>query len=215
MEIKKFIFNPFQENTYLVINQVKECLIIDPGCLEQREKEELANYITENGLMLKRVINTHLHLDHAFGCYFLNKKFGIATEASQKDEPLLERIRDYAAAFGLEPNFVEPSRLGGYLKYGDIIKLGEVELEVLENPGHSMGGLLFYERKEGIVFVGDSIFKGSIGRTDLPGGDYQQLIDNLRKNILSLPKETILYPGHGPSTTVDWERCHNSYLQEL
>ena len=213
MEIKKFVFNPFQENTYLVINQSKECLIIDPGCLDQNEKEELANYITENGLTLKRVINTHLHLDHAFGCNFIAQKFGVQTEASKLDEPLLERIRDYATAFGLLPNAVESARLGGYLKEGDVVTLGELSFDVLENPGHSMGGLLFYEKKEGVVFVGDSIFKGSIGRTDLPGGDYHQLIDCLRKNLFSLPKETILYPGHGPSTTVDWERCHNPYLE--
>lgn len=213
MEIKIFVFNPFQENTYLISTLNKECLVIDPGCLESEEKNELANYIIQNGLTLKRVINTHLHLDHAFGCNFLAQKFGIQAEASQKDEPLLDRIKDYSTAFGLLSDAVESAKLGGYLKEGDVIELGDLKFEVLENPGHSLGGLIFLERSEGVAFVGDSIFKGSVGRTDLPGGNHKQLIENLRKNILTLPKETVLYPGHGPSTTVDWERCHNPYLE--
>lgn len=197
----------------MVINQAKECLLIDPGCLEQSEKEELANYITGNQLTLKRVLNTHLHLDHAFGCHFVSQRFGIDTEASQKDEVLLQHIRDYASAFGLTADVVEDAKMGGYLKEGDEVTLGELTFCVMENPGHSMGGLLFYEKNEGVVFVGDSIFKGSIGRTDLPGGDFRQLVDALKRNLFALPKETKLFPGHGPSTTVDWERCHNPYLQ--
>lgn len=214
MKIKKFVFNPFQVNTYLVANQSNECLIIDPGCLEQREKEELSRYITDNNLTVKRVVATHLHLDHAFGCNFISREFGIQTEASQKDEPLLQHIRDYASAFGIAANAVEKSSLGGYLKEDDEITIGELTFKVMENPGHSTGGLLFYEKNEGVIFAGDSVFKGSIGRTDLPGGDFGQLVSNLKRNLFALPKETQILPGHGPSTSIDWERCHNPYLDE-
>ncbi|HOI27809.1 MAG TPA: MBL fold metallo-hydrolase [Paludibacteraceae bacterium] len=210
MQIKQFTFNPFQENTYLLINDQKECIIIDPGCLFVEEKEKLANYITNNGLTLKRLIVTHLHLDHSFGIHFISEKFGVKAEASQKDEFLLADMKKQASLFGLCDD-VEGGELGGYLKEGDIIQLGEIELHVREVPGHSPGGLLYYAPKNGFAFVGDTIFQGSIGRTDLAGGSYSELIKNIHEKIMLLPPETVLYAGHGPRTTVDKELESNPY----
>ena len=212
MIIKTFIFNPLQENTYLVIDQVSnECMIIDAGMLFDQEKQQIAAYLQDNNLQLKYVVNTHLHLDHCFGNGFLYNTFGVKPLAHADDEDLLRFMNAHAAAFGVPFN-EEPQPLGGYLSEGDTLQLGNETFEVLHIPGHSKGGIVFYNAAQGVLFSGDSLFNMSIGRTDLPGGDYATLINALTQKVMTLPDATVVYPGHGPTTTIEQEKMYNAYL---
>ncbi len=212
MQIKCFITNPLQENTYLLIDETtKKCVVVDAGFLFDYEEEEFCNFLKENNLELVGAINTHLHLDHCFGNDFLFKKFGIRAKAHKNEETNLNMIKSYAQVFGIPYNG-EIQALESYLDDNDTIEFGETKLQVISVPGHSAGGLGFYNEKDGVLIIGDSLFKGSIGRTDLPGGDYATLISSLTKKIMTLPKNTTVYPGHGPSTTIAFEKQYNPYL---
>lgn len=212
MQVKTFVFNPIEENTYLLIDeQSKACIIIDAGCLYGRERLTLENYIKEQGLSLKRVINTHLHLDHCFGNKFLADTFGVLPEAGERDEFLLALMKHHAQMFGFRDE-VEPQKLKGYLKDGDIITEGSIELHVLEVPGHSPGGLAFYSSKDKCVFCGDTLFQCGIGRTDLDGGNYSSLIDSIKSKLFSLPDDTTVYTGHGGTTNIGFEKDNNPYI---
>jgi len=212
MNIKLFVFNPFQVNTYLLISEDNECILIDPGCFEQEENERLIAYLGENNLVLKRVLNTHLHIDHSFGNSFIFQKYGIGAEAHQADEFLLDNMNRQAELFGFaKVENVTP--LGNYLNDGDKINVGDIELEVLHVPGHSPGSLVYYAPKNGCVFVGDVLFQGSIGRTDLAKGNHKELISNIRAKLLTLPDETVVFSGHGPKTTIGEEKRYNSFLR--
>lgn len=211
MTIKGFIFNFFQENTYIIYDETNEALIIDAGCYTAGEKQLLKNYIEENKLTLKRLINTHLHIDHQFGNKFVFDTFGIKPEASADDEFLLENIVNQARSFGLPVNeAVQP--LGGFIKDNQEIIFGNVTLTAISVPGHSPGGIAFYIKKEGILFSGDVLFQGSIGRTDLPQGNYSTLIRSIKEKLLPLPDSTVVYCGHGPSTTIGEEKKNNPFL---
>jgi glyoxylase-like metal-dependent hydrolase (beta-lactamase superfamily II) len=211
MTIKTFTFNPFQENTYIIHDETKEAVIIDAGCFSDAEKRVLKNYIEENKLKLKRVINTHLHIDHQFGNKFVFDTFGITPEASADDTFLLENIVNQTRSFGLHLEEAAQA-LGGYIKDNQEIKVGNVTLTALSVPGHSPGGIAFYSKKEGVLFSGDVLFQGSIGRTDLPGGNYSTLIRSIKERILPLPDSTVVYTGHGPSTTIGEEKKNNPFL---
>ena len=152
-----------------------------------------------------------MHLDHCFGNDFLYKRFGVKAEANQLEEKNLAMMKSYAEVFGI-PYHGDIQGLKSYLNNGDIVKFGETQLQVISVPGHSAGGVAFYNEKDGVLIIGDSLFKGSIGRTDLPGGDYATLISSLTKKIMILPEDTIVYPGHGPSTTIAHEKQYNPYL---
>jgi glyoxylase-like metal-dependent hydrolase (beta-lactamase superfamily II) len=213
IKIKIFTVNPFQQNTYLVYDETtKECVIIDCGCLFDEEKQELKNFILENKLIPKRLLNTHLHLDHAFGNRFIYNEFGLKPEANQADEFLISQMKQQTDMYGI-PLKDEPMPLGSYLNEGDIIKFGESELSILHVPGHSPGSLVFYDKHEHLLFVGDVLFAGSIGRTDLPMGDYDTLIENIQKKLMVLPHETIVFSGHGGTTTIGHEKKNNPFLQ--
>lgn len=211
MTIKTFTFNPFQENTFLVYDETNEAIVIDAGCLEQYEKDELKNYIDNNKLILKRVINTHLHLDHQFGNKFLFETYGLLPEACIEDEFLLENIVDKARAFGFAVT-EEAQDLGAYITENQEIKFGNSSFTTFHVPGHSPGSMAFYSEKEGVLIAGDVLFKGSIGRTDLPRGDYATLINSITKKLLPLPETTIVYCGHGPTTTIGYEKKNNPFL---
>lgn len=212
MKIKTFIFNPLQENTYLVIDEASsKCMVIDAGCLFDSEKQALASYIKENGLTLTYVVNTHLHLDHCFGNGFLFETFGVKPLAHPDDEDLLRFMKAHAGVFGVPFN-EEPQPLGGYLNEGDTLTLGSEKFEVLHLPGHSQGGIALYNATQGVLFSGDSLFQMSIGRTDLPGGDYATLINAITQKVMTLPDATVVYPGHGPTTTIEQEKMYNAYL---
>ncbi len=205
MEIKLFQFNPIQENTYVVYDETRQAIVIDCGSLAEHEHRRLQQFVADNHLQIKHVLNTHLHLDHAFGNYMLAHTYGIAPEAHKDDEEFALRIVELAAFFGIEGD-IRPQALGGYLQHGDVIRAGNMEAHVLHTPGHSPGGLCFYFPDEKVVFTGDTLFRDSIGRTDLRGGDYDALIESIRTQLLTLPDDTAVYCGHGLPTTIGYER---------
>lgn len=211
MTIKTFTFNPFQENTYLVYDETNEAVIIDAGCLQNAEKQSIKKFLDDNKLTLKRVINTHLHLDHQFGNKFIYNTYGIKPEASIEDEFLLDNVIAQARSFGF-PIEEDAQDLGGYITENQEIKFGNSTLVSIHVPGHSPGSLAFYSEKDGVIFSGDVLFQGSIGRTDLPQGNYATLILSITKKLLPLPDSTIVYCGHGPSTTIGFEKKNNPYL---
>ena len=211
MTIKTFTFNPFQENTYIVHDETNEAVIIDAGCLNKDEKSAIINYLEEKKLTLKRVINTHLHLDHQFGNKFIFDTFGIKPEANIEDEYLVESFVTQARSFGLSVS-EEAQAIGNYIVENQEIKFGNTIMTTLLVPGHSPGSVAFYSEKEGVVFVGDVLFRGSIGRTDLPRGDFATLILSITKKLFLLPDSTVVYSGHGPKTTIGYEKKNNPYL---
>jgi glyoxylase-like metal-dependent hydrolase (beta-lactamase superfamily II) len=211
MNIKQFVFNPFQENTYLVYNDSLEAMIIDPGCNNTAEENKIASFIKDNNLTIKYVINTHLHIDHVLGNYYFEVTFGVKALAHQGDEFWLNGLSAQARMFGLDLKSGNPT-LGGFLKEGDKLKLGDDVFDIFETPGHSPGSIVLYNASSGLLFAGDLIFQGSIGRTDLAGGNYQDIIKSIQQKILVLPDETVVYSGHGPSTTIGHEKQYNPYF---
>lgn len=211
MNIKTFIFNPFQENTYLLYDEERNALIIDAGMFFAHEKQEIQFFIEQHRLKLKRIINTHLHLDHQFGNRFLFETYGIAPEAAKEDEFFIDKLQQSVQRFGI--NYQEHEQaLAGYLKDGDRIDVGSILLKSMAVPGHSPGSLAFYCEDEKTVFVGDVLFQGSIGRTDLEQGNYNTLMNSIQTKLLTLPDETIVYSGHGITTTIGTEKQVNPYL---
>jgi hydroxyacylglutathione hydrolase len=211
MIIKTFTFNPFQENTYVLHDETNEAVIIDAGCFNEGEKRLIKFYFEENKLTLKRLINTHLHIDHQFGNKFIYDAFGVAPEAGQDDEFLLLNVAAQARSFGL-PIDEEAQALSAYIIEYQEIKFGNCSLKAIHVPGHSPGSMAFYSETDGVLFAGDVLFQGSIGRTDLVKGDYATLINSITKKILPLPDSTVVYCGHGPTTTIGNEKKSNPYL---
>ena len=211
LKIKSFVFSPIQENTYLLYNEFNDCLIIDPGCYFAEEKDELQAFITQSGLKPTMLLNTHCHLDHVFGNKYVAETYSLTLQLHQKEKQLL----DYAPTSGLMYNMPVDTYVGDYiyLKEGDTIKLGQDELAVIEAPGHSPGHICFYCVKQNFIISGDVLFNRSIGRTDLPGGNHAQLIQNIKEKLFVLPDETVVYSGHGEETTIGEEKLENPFLQ--
>jgi len=211
MTVKTFTFNPFQENTYLLYDETKEAIVIDCGCILDYEKMAFKQYIADNELNIVKVFNTHLHLDHQFGNKFLFETYNIAPIAHKEDEFLLENVKSQGAMFGI-PLKEEAQPLCGYIEDNQKFRFGLTSFVALHVPGHSPGSVALYFEKENAVFVGDVLFKGSIGRTDLPKGDYATLIRSIQNKLLPLPDSTVVYCGHGPTTTIGEEKVNNPYL---
>jgi len=211
MNIHTLPLNPWQVNTIILSDETNECVIIDPGCFNAEEEQQLSDFISENGLKPVRLLHTHLHLDHVFGTRYVAEKYGIRPEAHPDDEFFIAFTKDYASQFGasIEQN---PPELGNYLNESDTVSFGNTTLKVIHVPGHSPGGIAFYNENEGVLIAGDVLFRESIGRTDLPGGDFDTLISNIKSKLFILPAETIVYPGHGPSTTIGHEKENNPFL---
>jgi hydroxyacylglutathione hydrolase len=208
--IKSFEFSPIQENTYVLYNEFNDCIIIDPGCYYDAEKDELVAFITDNKLKPIMLINTHCHLDHVFGNKFVAEKYNLTLQMHENEKPVLA----FAPTSGLMYNMPFDNYEGDfiYLNEGDTIKLGKDELQILLTPGHSPGSLSFYSAKNNFVISGDVLFKNSVGRSDLPGGNHEQLIKSIKEKLLVLPAETVVYSGHGPTTTIGYEKKNNPYL---
>jgi hydroxyacylglutathione hydrolase len=211
MNIKPFIVNPFRENTFVVSTETGEAMVIDAGCYSPAEEKALADYLTENGLTVKILINTHLHIDHVLGLTFLHQLTGLKTLAHQGDVFWLNQLEAQARMFNM-PLRYEYGPVGQFIKENDLIELGAEQFKVLEVPGHSPGSVALYNKKQACIFVGDVLFAGSIGRTDFTGGDYNTLIGGIQQKLLVLPKDTVVYSGHGPSTTIGQEIETNPYL---
>ncbi len=209
--VQTFEFNYFQENTFLLYDETREAVLIDCGCCNRQEEERLRRFIESNRLTLKHLLCTHLHLDHIFGNEYVFRTYGLKPEAHKADIEMLPSAAEQAQLFGL-PRTFEEVPVEKHIIGNEIIRFGNSELQVLTVPGHSPGSVAFYSKKDGFVVVGDALFAGSIGRTDLWGGNQEILIAAIRNKILSLPDETIIYPGHGPETHVIDEKLNNPYL---
>ena len=205
-------FNPFQENTYIVYDDTKSCVIFDPGCLQNAEQQALVDKINELGLTPVRLINTHCHLDHVFGNKFVSEKYQLPLEIHEGELQVLKAAPVAAQMYGIPYPELSPDP-GSYIKEGEVIEFGETKLQALFTPGHSPASLSFYCEAAGFVIAGDVLFQGSIGRTDLPGGDYDTLIKSIREQMFTLPDNVEVYPGHGPSTTIGFEKKHNPFFQ--
>ncbi len=211
LHVKVFLFNPVQENTYLIYNDEKACIIIDPGCYSENEQDELTDFIQDNGLKPVFLLNTHCHLDHVFGNKFIAEKYNLVLHI----HPLEKKMLELAPASGLMWNMPFDNYQGNleYLVPGRPLKLGKEDIQVLFTPGHSPGSVSFYSPEYGFVISGDVLFRESIGRTDLPGGDFSVLSRSIIEQLYSLPDDTVVYSGHGPSTRIDWEKMHNPFVK--
>jgi hydroxyacylglutathione hydrolase len=211
LSLKAFTFNPVQENTYVLYNEKKECCIIDPGCYFDKEKEELKTYIEKSGLKPVLLLNTHCHLDHVFGNKFVHETWNLTLHIHEKERLVLERAPIAGKTWQLPFDNYEGDLL--FLKEGETIRIGEDELEIRFTPGHSPGSVIFYNEAGGFVVGGDVLFNGSIGRTDLPGGDHDTLINSIQTQLFTLPDETKVYSGHGSLTTIGFEKMNNPYVK--
>ena len=212
MNIQKFEFNMFPVNCYVLWDETNEAVVIDPGCFYEEEKLKLKQFIESNQLKVKHLLNTHLHLDHTFGNAYMQREFGLKAEAHQADEFLIEEAPNHSRMFGFELPEAIPA-LGKYINEDDLITFGNTTLRILHVPGHSPGGLVYYSEKDKCIFSGDVLFRGSVGRADLKGGNYDDLIEYISQKLFTLPDDTVVYPGHGPSTTIGFEKTSNPFFR--
>lgn len=211
ISVKKFVCNPFQENSYVVYDKESgECVFIDMGC-EEQEQEQVKDFLVSNGLTPQLSLHTHLHVDHVIGAGFVYANYGLKPTAHKGDTPIYENTEQYAAQFGLEVKSLPA--LGDALQDGDSIQVGGCMLQVIHLPGHSPGSVLFYIKEKACVFVGDVLFRESVGRTDLYGGDQSLLIGGIKEKLLTLPADTLVYSGHGPETSIAHEGQYNPFLR--
>lgn len=208
MKIHKFTLNPLQENTYLVTDAANNGVIIDPGCYFQEEKEALKGFIQKENIDLKAIINTHAHLDHIMGIAYIKDQFDVPLYLHKKDEVTLNMGEQSAKLYGL--SLFEPSpQPDEWLEEGQELRFGDIAFKVLFGPGHAPGHVAFYNAEEHVLIGGDIIFRGSYGRVDLPGGDFETLKNTINNTIFTLPEKTLIYTGHGPETTVGAEKGSN------
>jgi hydroxyacylglutathione hydrolase len=211
IHLKRFTFNAFGENTYVLYDETGECVIIDPGCYDRAEQQELSRFISDNKLKVTLLLNTHGHIDHVLGNAFVKRTYQVPLLIHQTDEATLRSVQTYAPAYGFVQ--YESTEADQYLSEGDTVTFGRSELEVLFVPGHAPGHLAFYNQSQKLCIGGDVLFQGSIGRTDLPGGDFATLIRSIQTKLFPLGDEVTVYPGHGEPTTIGEEKKHNPFLQ--
>ncbi len=211
IQVNSFVFNPFMENTYIVYDDTKEAIIVDPGCYEQEEREVLTNFVDNHDLKVVRILNTHCHIDHVLGNRFVAEYYNLLPEMSSLEERQLRAVKLYAPNYGFHHyEEVEDVKI---IAPGDQITFGDSRLDILFVPGHSPGHLAFVANEEKFCLGGDVLFKGSVGRTDLPGGDMDVLMESIRTKLYALPSEFMVYPGHGDPTTVKEEMASNPFCR--
>lgn len=212
MQIQTFVFNHFGQNTYLIIDETTSiCAIVDPGCFFDEEKQKIKNYIQNNNLSLQKIIFTHCHLDHAFGAKFISKEFSPIEIFAHKNESIfIEDAINQSLRFGI--SMEQPPKITNFVNDGDEVSVGSLSFKAIHVPGHSPGSICYYNAPNNVIFCGDVLFSGSIGRSDLPGGNHQQLITGIKEKLMSLPDNTKVYSGHGPTTTIKIERDTNPHL---
>ncbi|MNN42252.1 putative metallo-hydrolase [compost metagenome] len=211
LQIKTFTFNPYQENTYLLYNEEGNALIIDPGMYGEKEQVEFLTFVDLHNLTPQLLLNTHCHIDHVLGNYFIHEKFDLLPQFHEGELSTLIAVQNYAPQMGFRYDISPIGEV--FLKDGDKIQIDNDELEVILAPGHSPAHICFYSASQKFLIGGDVLFRNSIGRTDLPGGNHQQLLDNIKQRLYTLPDDTIVYPGHGPSTTIGFEKNSNPFIQ--
>ena len=214
MNIKQFVVNPFGVNCFVLSNDAGDAILIDPSVSNKQEEEALARYIETNHLTVRKLLNTHLHLDHVLGNAFVANKYGVVLEAHEEDAFLLDLQEEQSQMFGLPMREPSPG-LGNFLAEGDAVEVPGIKLQVFHIAGHSPGGIAFYCENPGevngqkappLLFPGDIMFAGSRGRSDLFGGDDHALVSGIKSKLLSLPDDTVVFPGHGPATTIGDEK---------
>lgn len=211
MDIAIFTFNPFSENTYILYDDSKECVIIDPGCSNVEEQQQLTNFIETNGLQPVKLVNTHCHIDHVLGNKFVSEKYDLPLISHKGEAVVLAMQPQISSMYGIA---YDPSpEITQFLEDDDALKFGNTTLKVLFTPGHSPASISFYDQEGGILIGGDVLFQGSIGRTDLPGGDFGTLEKSIKEKFYVLPDEVIVYSGHGPSTTLGVEKKTNPFVK--
>lgn len=209
--VQTFTFNPYQENTYLLIDDSKNCIIIDPGMHNHVEEEQLKKFILQNELKPILLLNTHCHIDHVLGNKYIYDQWQLKPNFHEGEVPVLVAVENYAPQMGIR---YETSPIPDtFLNEGDIISFGDYNLKTIFAPGHSPAHMCFYSEDFHFLIGGDVLFRNSIGRTDLPGGNHQLLLDNIKQKIYTLPEETTVYPGHGPTTTIGFEKKNNQFVR--
>jgi len=211
IEIHKLTFNPFQENTYILSDETNECVIIDPGCYTHEEHSRLMALIEGYDLKPVKLINTHCHIDHVLGNYFVAKEYNLELGIHKLDLPTLESVPTYCHAYGFDAYQLSPEP-SYFLNEGDCIEFGNSKLDVLFCPGHAPGHVVFYNKAQNFVINGDVLFQGSFGRVDLPGGDINVLKESILNKMFNLPDDTVVYTGHGGETTIGYEKNTNPIL---
>ena len=211
LTVQSFTFNPASENTYVVYNEKGDAIIIDPGCYFSEEQRSLQTFIETKKLKPIQLINTHCHLDHVFGNKWVHKTYGLELHIHPQEKQVLDFAPQSAQRWGLSiDNYSGPIH---FIDEGNIISIGDDQFSILLTPGHSPGSISFYCEKQGFVISGDVLFKESIGRTDLPGGDFDTLIESIQTKLFTLPPTTLVYNGHGSTTTIGHEIKHNPFLR--
>lgn len=212
LKIHNLEFNMFGENTYIVWDETtREAMIVDPGMIDPAEQYTLTTFISDRGLKPKYLVNTHMHLDHTFGDEYVMAKYNLPLLAHEAEAPFGLNREAQARSFGIRM-VIEPLQIDSTLQEGDKLTLGKAEIEILHVPGHSPGSIVLYSPDSQFIIAGDVLFRSSIGRTDLAMGNHEQLIYGIRNKLLTLPDATTVYPGHGPKTTIGYERQYNPYL---
>lgn len=207
--IHSFVFNPFSENTYVLYDETNECIIIDPGCFTKNEQEELTSFVSSNGLTPKLVLNTHGHIDHVLGNAFVKEFYSVPLWIPKEEESTFNAVPTYAGSYGFDG--YEHATADHLVKDGENITFGNSSLTTIFAPGHSAGHVAFVNKDQNICIGGDILFNGSIGRTDLPGGNFEALINSIHTKLFALKDNTTVYPGHGPKTTIGKEKASNPF----
>ncbi len=210
LKIEKFVVNPLQENSYIIWDETRECVFVDPGFYFETERQEITDFVSKNNLTPVKIANTHTHFDHIMGVEFLRKKYNIPFFIHSDDEFWIEQAVTQGKLFGFDMESVEKPE--GFFDGEKVLEFGNTKLEIIHVPGHSPGHVVFYSAEDNVIIGGDVLFYGSIGRTDLPGGDHETLISAIWEKLFVLPDETTVYCGHGPETTLGFEKKSNPFL---
>ena len=210
MKVHTFTFSDWQENTYILYDDTNQCIIIDPGCNNDRERNQLTQFVEGNNLVPVKLVNTHCHIDHVLGNKFVSEKYGLELTSHKGEQVVLDNMVQVAAMYGV--SYEAGPNISQFLDQGDLLTFGNSALTVLYTPGHSPASISFYHKPSQQLIAGDVLFQGSIGRTDLPGGSMETLLSSIRTKFFPLPDEVIVYSGHGPTTTIGREKRSNPFL---
>ncbi|WP_036601624.1 MBL fold metallo-hydrolase [Olivibacter sitiensis] len=211
MKVHVFPNNPFQENTYVLTDDSNTCAIVDPGMSNPAEERAVSSFIEKEGLTPTLLLNTHCHVDHVLGNKYVYEQYGLLPQFHEGEAPVLSDVQVRAPMFGLR--YEQSPIPEHFLPEEGEVRFGNTALKLIFAPGHSPAHLCFYQPDSAILIGGDVLFRGSIGRTDLPGGNHQQLLENISKKLYVLPEDTVVYPGHGPETTIGFEKQHNPFVR--